>query len=158
LVVLPHQKLRFGKYNFSWKLVEYILRNSQTSILIPRVGDKYNKILLLIDGSEGSEKCANIALSIAKSANSIIFAVIVPDMTAQISPEEILVHTKRIGKIYGVHVLDEFVEGNPTIEFLAKCRSSEFDLVLLNWYCKTLEKYILFRIIRSLRKSVFVVK
>ncbi|MEW5937093.1 MAG: hypothetical protein AB1665_04650 [Candidatus Thermoplasmatota archaeon] len=73
-------------------------------------------------------------------------------------PEETLIHTKRIGKVYGVKVEEEIVEGNPNPEFVREVRAMPNQLVLLDWDCPTLRKDILRKIIHDAEPSVLLMK
>ena len=70
--------------------------------------------------------------------------------------QERMLHIKRLGRMYGINVKEEMVEGNPTIEFVSRVTSERFDLAVINWESTTLKKDVLRRMFFEAPMSILV--
>ena len=70
---------------------------------------------------------------------------------------QMLRHIKRTGEMYGLEVVEDEVEGNPTLEFVSLVKSGDHDLTLVNRACKTVKKDIIRRVYMSAPKSVMII-
>lgn len=69
---------------------------------------------------------------------------------------ESILHMMRVGKVYGLEVTTEKVEGNPTIELVSEISSGDYDLVVANWNSPILRKDITKRMLFESPMSVLV--
>ena len=66
-------------------------------------------------------------------------------------------HIKRTGEMYGLEIVEDEIEGNPTLEFVSLVKSGDHDLTLVNRACKTVKKDIIRRVYMSAPNSVMVI-
>ncbi|MBC7107881.1 MAG: NAD-binding protein [Methanomassiliicoccales archaeon] len=115
----------------------------------------YRKILTLFDGSMESEKCLDLSIRVAINLNSGLHIILPFDMRHEI--EDKLLYLKRLGRMYGVEVNEEPVEGNIMIEIVSRVRSGEFDLFVYAINSRAIKKDILNRIFTEAPISVMIV-
>ena len=66
-------------------------------------------------------------------------------------------HIRRTGEMYGLDIIEDEVEGNPTLEFVSLVKSGNHDLTLVNRACKTVKSDIIRRVYMEAPKSVMVI-
>jgi Trk K+ transport system NAD-binding subunit/nucleotide-binding universal stress UspA family protein len=125
-------------------------------ILVARQVEPYNSILFMLDGSPRSNNIASLALRIAIAFGSKVTALTAHDPEHE-EAHQMLKHIKRTGEMYGLEIVEDEVEGNPTLEFVSLVKSGEHDLTLVNRACKTIKKDIIRRVYMSAPNSVMVI-
>jgi len=125
-------------------------------ILVARHEEPYTSILFMMDGSPRSNNMASLALRIAIAFGSKVTALAAHDPEHE-EASQMIAHIKRTGEMYGLDVVEDEVEGNPTLEFVSLVKSGEHDLTLVNRACKTIKKDILRRVYMSAPNSVMVI-
>jgi Trk K+ transport system NAD-binding subunit len=125
-------------------------------MLVARNPEPYMSLMFMLDGSPRSNNIASLALRIA-----IAFGAKVTALTAY-DPEhkealQMMRHIKRTGEMYGLDIVEDEVEGNPTLEFVSLVKSGDYDLALVNRACKTIKRDIIRRVYMEAPKSVMVV-
>jgi hypothetical protein len=66
-------------------------------------------------------------------------------------------HIRRTGEMYGLEIVEDEVEGNPTLEFVSLVKGGQNDLTLVNRACKTVKKDIIRRVYMEAPKSVMII-
>ncbi len=127
-----------------------------TPILVARNPDPYASLLFMLDGSPRSNNIASLALRIAIAFGSKVTALTAHDPEHE-EAHQMLKHIKRTGEMYGLEVVEDPVEGNPTLEFVSLVKSGDHDLTLVNRACKTVKRDIIRRVYMSAPKSVMVI-
>ncbi len=138
------------------KYVNGLLNSTEAPLLIAR-GNKYDRILHLLDSTRIGERCARCAVGLAIHTSSNLFALF-PHSSGSTEHVIVKAHTKRMARIYGIEVVEDIIEGDPTIEFVQKVRSKRSQLVILNWHGPLIRKDILTRIINDADASVLIVE
>jgi len=136
------------------KYINGLLSSTVVPLLIAR-GNKYERILHLLDSSRVGEKCTRTAVGLAINTNSRLFALC-PHMSGSAEHDIVRAHTKRMARIYDIDVIEDIIEGDPTIELVQKVRSLDKQLVLVYWESPTIRKDILVRILNDAGASVLV--
>jgi trk system potassium uptake protein TrkA len=137
----------------SKELVRFV-KSSRTPILLSKGNCPYNRILTIMGTEDICEKSANMALKVAMLTGADLHVMNYRD------PEDIeqerMLHIKRLGRMYGIDVKEETVEGNPTLEFVSRVTSEKFDLAVINWDSTTLKKDVLKRMFFEAPMSILV--
>jgi hypothetical protein len=110
----------------------------------------------MLDGSPRSNNIASLALRIGIAFGSKVTALTTHD-PEHTEAHQMLNHIKRTGQMYGLEIVADEVEGNPTLEFVSLVKSGEYDLTLVNRACKTIKKDIIRRVYMSAPNSVMVI-
>ncbi len=156
LLVLRSDPLRMmdllGRKPLSVNSVE----KTVTPILMARNPDPYSSILFMLDGSPRSNNIASLALRLSIAFGSKVTALTTYDPEHQ-EAQRMVRHIRRTGEMYGLEVVEDEVEGNPTLEFVSLVKSGDHDLTIVNRACKTVKKDILRRVYMSAPKSVMVI-
>ena len=159
LIVMPQRKLSMLKYHIPPKYIENLVSDTPHPFYIPKTRKfkKYDRILHLIADQHHDGLCASCAVAMARVNNVPLKSLVLhnPDNT---HAEEILIHTKRIAKVYGIDVIEEVIEGNPTLEFIIEVRKTANQLVIINWDCAILRKDIMRKIMNEANASVMLMK
>jgi len=127
-----------------------------TPILMARNPEPYGSILFMLDGSPRSNNIASLALRLSIAFGSKVTALTTYDPEHQ-DAQRMVRHIRRTGEMYGLEVVEDEVEGNPTLEFVSLVKSGDHDLTIVNRACKTVKKDILRRVYMSAPKSVMVI-
>jgi trk system potassium uptake protein TrkA len=138
------------------KYINNLLAETVPPLLIAR-GNKYDRILHLLDSSRVGEKCTRTAVGLAINTTSRLFALC-PHLSGSTEHDIVRAHTKRMARIYDIDVVEDIIEGDPTIELVQKVRSTKSQLVLLHWESPTIRRDILTRIIHDAEASVLIVE
>jgi trk system potassium uptake protein TrkA len=138
------------------KYINGLLANSAPPLLIAR-GNRYGRILHLLDSSRVGERCTRCAVGLAINTSTKLFALY-PHLSGSAEHDIVRAHTKRMARIYDINVVEDIVEGDPTIELVQKVKSTDSQLVLVNWANPSIRKDILVRIINDAGASVLVVE
>ena len=125
-------------------------------ILVARHMEPYTSVLFMMDGSPRSNNIASLALRIAIAFGAKVTALTAHDPEHQ-EASQMMRHIRRTGEMYGLDVVEDVVEGNPTLEFVSLVKSGDHDLTLVNRACKTVKKDIIRRVYMSAPNSVMVV-
>lgn len=156
LLVLRSDPLKvmdlLGRKQLSVSAVEQTV----TPILIARNPEPYTSILFMLDGSPRSNNIASLALRLSIAFGSKVTALTTYDPEHQ-EAQRMVRHIRRTGEMYGLEIVEDEVEGNPTLEFVSLVKSGDHDLTILNRACKTVKKDILRRVYMSAPKSVMVI-
>jgi hypothetical protein len=130
------------------------VRSSRVPILICRGTVPYSKIITIMGVDDICERSANFALKMALLTGGELHVMNHRD------PEDIeqnrMLQIKRLGKMYDINVVEELVEGNPTIEFVSRVTSERFDLAVINWDSFILKRDVLKRMFFEAPMSVLV--
>ncbi len=129
---------------------------SNIPILVARHVEPYSSVLFMMDGSPRSNNIASLALRISIAFGSRVTALTTHDPEHE-EAHKMLRHIKRTGEMYGLEIVENEVEGNPTLEFVSLVKSGEHDLTLVNRACKTVKRDIIRRVYMSAPSSVMVV-
>ena len=129
---------------------------SNTPILVARHVEPYSSILFMLDGSPRSNNIASLALRVAIAFGAKVTALTAHDPEHE-EAHQMLRHIKRTGEMYGLEIVENEVEGNPTLEFVSLVKSGEHDLTLVNRACKTVKRDIIRRVYMNAPSSVMVV-
>jgi nucleotide-binding universal stress UspA family protein len=132
------------------------VEHSNTPLLVARHPDPYESILFMLDGSPRSNNIASLALRIAIAFGSKVTALTTYDPEHQ-EAKRMVRHIRRTGEMYGLEIVEDEVEGNPTLEFVSLVKSGDHDLTLVNRACKTVKRDIIRRVYMSAPKSVMVI-
>ena len=156
LLVLRSDPLKvmdlLGRKSLSTSAVEQTV----TPILMARNPEPYTSVLFMLDGSPRSNNIASLALRLSIAFGSKVTALTTYDPEHQ-EAHRMVRHIRRTGEMYGLEVVEDEVEGNPTLEFVSLVKSGDHDLTILNRACKTVKKDILRRVYMSAPKSVMVI-
>jgi len=118
----------------------------------------YKSLLMLIDSSEHSDLQVSMTIDLAILFGSRVHMLIHQDDDED--PEHIdrlVKYVTRAGRLYGLQVTNQYIEGNPSLEFIEKVKSDEFDLVVVNWRCRTIKRGIVRRIVEYGPRSVLII-
>jgi Trk K+ transport system NAD-binding subunit len=129
---------------------------TNTPILVARNPDPYSSVLFMLDGSPRSNNIASLALRMSIAFGSKVTALTTYDPEHK-EAYRMMRHIKKTGEMYGLEVVEDAVEGNPTLEFVTQVKSGGHDLILVNRSCKTVKKDIIRRVYMSAPKSVMIV-
>jgi Trk K+ transport system NAD-binding subunit len=129
---------------------------TNTPILMARNPDPYSSLLFMLDGSPRSNNIASLALRISIAFGSRVTALTTYDPEHK-EALQMMRHIQRTGEMYGLDIIEDEVEGNPTLEFVSLVKSGDHDLVLVNRACKTVKKDIIRRVYMEAPKSVMVI-
>ncbi len=141
----------FSFWKKSW--LEAVMLDSHAPLLNPRDLPPYRKMFFLIDGSESSRRASDLGLRIAMSHEGKVDALVLDEENAKSD----YIDLERKGKVYGVEAKKEIIEGNPTLEYIDRVRNGDYDLVVVNWNCKTVTRDLLRRVMLECGTSVLVV-
>lgn len=143
-----------GDQRASRKDVIKFIKSSRAPILITKGTFPYSKILTIMGAAEVCEYSATAALKMALLTGAELHVMNYRD------PEDVeqerMLNIKRLGNMYSIDVREEVVEGNPTIEFVSRVTSREFDLVVANWESNIIKKDILRRMFFEAPMSILV--
>jgi Trk K+ transport system NAD-binding subunit/nucleotide-binding universal stress UspA family protein len=156
LLVLRSETLRLVERVGKKPLCVQAAEETILPILVARQVEPYSSILFMLDGSPRSNNIASLALRIAIAFGSKVTALTAHDPEHE-EAHQMLKHIKRTGEMYGLEIVEDEVEGNPTLEFVSLVKSGEHDLTLVNRACKTVKKDIIRRVYMSAPKSVMVI-
>ena len=156
VLVAVHQakKNRFG-HLLPIKFMKQLISDTDVSILIAR-GQKYERVIQLLDSSMIGERCTRCAVSLALDTSSKLYAMS-PHSSGSMEYDIVRGHTKRMARIYGIEVVEDIVRGDPTIEFVLKVKSKRNQLVVINWNSPFIRRDMLNRIINDAEASVLIV-
>ncbi len=138
------------------KYINGLLNTTKAPLLIAR-GNKYDRILHLLDSTKIEERCTRCAVGLAIHTSSDLFALS-PHSSGSTEHNLVRAHTKRMARIYGINVVEDIIEGDPTIELVQKVRSKRSQLVILDWSVPLIKKDIMTRIINDAEASVLIVE
>jgi nucleotide-binding universal stress UspA family protein len=156
LMVLRAETLRLIERVGKRPLCVQAAEETLTPILVARQPDPYASILFMLDGSPRSNNIASLALRIAIAFGSKVTALTAHDPGHE-EADQMLRHIKRTGEMYGLEIVEDEVEGNPTLEFVSLVKSGNHDLTLVNRACKTVKRDIIRRVYMSAPKSVMII-
>ena len=134
----------------------HAVEESNTPILVSRNVDPYSSVLFMMDGSPRSNNIASLALRLSIAFGSKVTALSAHDPEHQ-EASQMLRHIRKTGEMYGLEIVEDPVEGNPTLEFVSLVKSGDYDLTLVNRSCKTVKRDIIRRVYLDAPKSVMVV-
>lgn len=130
------------------------IKSSRIPILITKGTFPYSKILTIMGSAEVCEYSVTVALKMALLTGAELHVMNYRD------PEDVeqerMLNIKRMGNMYGIEVKEEVVEGNPTIEFVSRVTSEEFDLTVVNWESNILKKDVLRRMFFEASMSILI--
>jgi trk system potassium uptake protein TrkA len=136
------------------KEIMRFIKSSNIPVLISRGICPYKKILTMMGFDDTCQRCTNFALKVAMLTGADLHVMNYRD------PEDVeqegILQIKRMGRMYGIDVKEEVVEGNPTIEFVSKITSGDFDLAVINWDSTILKKNVLKRMFYESPLSILV--
>jgi Trk K+ transport system NAD-binding subunit/nucleotide-binding universal stress UspA family protein len=156
LLVLRSDTLRLMERVGKKPLCVQAAEETVTPILVARHVDPYASILFMLDGSPRSNNIASLALRVAIAFGSKVTALTAHDPEHE-EADLMLKHIKRTGEMYGLEIVEDEVEGNPTLEFVSLVKSGDHDLTLVNRACKTVKRDIIRRVYMSAPKSVMII-
>jgi Trk K+ transport system NAD-binding subunit len=125
-------------------------------MLVARNPEPYASVLFMLDGSPRSNNIASLALRTSIAFGSKMTALTTLDQEHQ-EAQRMLKHIQRTAEMYGLDLVEDIVEGNPTLEFVTLVKSGDNDLTLVNRACKTVKRDIIRRVYMEAPKSVMVV-
>ena len=111
----------------------------------------------MLDSTRLGERCTRCAVGIAIETSSSLYALY-PHSSGSVEHDIVRTHAKRMARIYDIEVVEEIVEGDPTIEFVQKVRAKASQLVVLNWDPPTVRRDIMMRIINDAEASILIVE
>ncbi len=155
MVSLHQAKRGLFSHLVPWSYIKWLLNKSKPPLLIAR-GNEYERILHLLDSTRVGERCTRTAVGLAINTTSKLFALS-PHSSGSIEHDIVRAHTTRMARIHNIDVVEDIIEGDPTIELVQKVRSEPSQLVLLHWEDPTIRKDILVRIINDAEASVLLV-
>jgi len=142
-----------GKRSEAKEVIGFI-RTSKIPVLISKGSHPYRKVITVMGADDDCEWSANLALKISLLTGADLHVMNYRD------PEDVeqrrILDLKRMGKVYDIDVTEEVVEGNPTIEFVSRVTSGEFDLAVINWDSHILKRDILKRMFFEAPMSILV--
>ncbi len=156
LLVLRADTLRLMERVGKRPLCVQAAEETITPILVARHIEPYSSVLFMLDGSPRSNNIASLALRIAIAFGSRVTALTAHDPEHE-EAHQMLRHIRRTGEMYGLEVVEDPVEGNPTLEFVSLVKSGDHDLTLVNRACKTVKRDIIRRVYMSAPHSVMVI-
>lgn len=123
-------------------------------VLICKGTIPYENMVTLLDQSPCASFSADLALRMAIRSEA---ALTVLTYFEGDEGKDVVADLMHLARLYDVRVIDQGVEGNPTIDFVAEVRSNDHDLVVMNWRCRGLKRNIMRRIVLESPNSVLVV-
>ena len=156
LLVLRAESLRLMDRVGKKPLCVQAAEESNVPILVARHVEPYSSVLFMMDGSPRSNNIASLALRISIAFGSRVTALTAHDPEHE-AAGKMLRHIKRTGEMYGLEIVEDVIEGNPTLEFVSLVKSGDHDLTLVNRACKTVKKDIIRRVYMSAPNSVMVI-
>ncbi|NYT16177.1 MAG: hypothetical protein GKC02_09515 [Methanomassiliicoccales archaeon] len=153
VVFAPNGKHTRGSKVETKEIVRFI-KSLNIPVLISRGTCPYRKILTMMGFEDTCQKSANFALKVAMLTGADLHVMNFRD-PEDLEQERIL-QIKRLGRMYGIDVKEEVVEGNPTIEFVSKVISGDFDLAVINWDSTILKRDVLKRMFYEAPLSILV--
>lgn len=155
VMIALHQARRgmFG-HLIPMRYMKELLNETTPPLLIAR-GNKYRQILHLLDSSMIGERCTRCAVGLAINTSSKLFALC-PHSSGSPEHDIVRAHTKRMARIYDIDVIEDIVEGDPTIELVQKVKTQNSQLVLVRWESPLIRRDILTRIVNDAEASVLV--
>ncbi len=159
MIIIPQRKLGLLKYHIPAKFIENLINETPFPFYIPKSRQyrKFDRVLHFITDRHHDGLCASYAVGMAR-VNDVPIKSLVLHNPENSYAEEILIHTKRIAQVYGIEVVEEVIEGNPTLEFIQDVRSTANQLVIINWDCSILRRDIMRKIINEADASVLLMK
>ena len=155
LVALHQARKGMLGHRISLRYIRKLIEATKTTILIAR-GQRYERVIHLLDSSMVGERCNRCAVSFAQDTSSKLYALCPHDSGSK-EHDVVRTHTKRMARIHGIEVVEDIVKGDPTIEFVQKVKAKANQLVVINWNCITLRRDMVHRIINDSEASVLVV-
>lgn len=159
LFVIPQRKISMLRYHLPANYVELLAQVSAHPIYIPKEHGfkRFERVIHLIDGAHHCALSSGYALGMAKVCGTNLKPLVAGEEDTTVC-EEILIHTRRVAKVFGVDVQEEIMEGNPTLEFIQKIRETGNQLVIVNWNCQTMRRDIIRKIVNEAEASVLLMK
>ncbi|MFP4170244.1 MAG: potassium channel family protein [Methanomassiliicoccales archaeon] len=134
--------------------VTRFLNGSKVPVLIPRGRCPYKNILTLMGCEDVCEESATMALKIAMVTGAELSVLNYRD---PVDLEQArMMQLKRVGRMYDCSVMEEAVDGNPTLELVSKMSSGEFDMAVVNWNSRVLKKDVIKRMMFETNMSVLI--
>ncbi len=131
-----------------------LLNNSKIPVLISKATCPYKDVITLMGCEATCERTSSLGLKVSLLHGGGFHLMTYGDFGPEES--ESVLHMKRVGKVYGLEVTTESVEGNPTIELVSKVSSGDYDLIVANWNSPILRKDIIKKMIFEAPMSVLV--
>jgi len=155
-IMLDPEKSTFFERLAGNTRIDNIFKEINYPLIITGNMNQYKSILLLIDSSEHSDMQVSLTIDLAILFGSRVHLLIAEDEDDK-SIRRLVRYVKRAGRLYGLDVVEQYIEGNPTLEFIENVKSDEFDLVVVNWNCRTIKKDIVRRVVEYGPRSVLII-
>ena len=142
-----------GRRSETKEILRFI-KASKIPVLISKRSCPYKKIITLMGYEDQCEWSASLALKVALMTGADLHVMNYRD------PEDVeqmrMLYLKRMGRMYDIDVTEEIIEGNPTVEFVSRVTSGEFDLAVINWDASMIKRDVLKRMFFEAPMSVLV--
>lgn len=142
--------------HFGRSMMDRLLRHLDHPVLVARNLKPYKNILLVIENTTRASMTVAHTIDLALLYGSDITALL-PESAADEAAYRLLRHLKRTGRIYGVHVTERFVIGNPTLEYVQEVKSGQYDLIVVDWQARSVKRDILRRVVSYGPRSTLVI-
>lgn len=133
-----------------------VLEGIDCPVLVAGNMNPYKSMLMLIDSSEHSDPQVSLAIDLAILFGSKVHVLV--DTGGEMEDIDRLVkYVTRAGRLYGLDITIQNIEGNPSLEMVERVRSDQFDLVVVNWRCQTIKRDIVRRTIEYGPRTVLII-
>ncbi len=156
LLVLRAETIRMADRLGKKPICVRAAEETNVPLLVARSPEPYASMLFMLDGSPRSNNIASLALRTSIAFGSKMTALTTLDPEHQ-EAQRMLRHLKKTAEMYGLDLVEDSVEGNPTLEFVTLVKSGDHDLTLVNRACKTVKRDIVRRVYMEAPKSVMLV-
>jgi trk system potassium uptake protein TrkA len=152
-VVLGVKDIERGRRSETKEILGFI-RASKIPVLISKKTCPYKRIITLMGYEDQCEWSANLALKVALMTGADLHVMNYRD--PEDTEQRRMLYLRRMGRMYDIDVTEEIVEGNPTIEFVSRVTSGEFDLAVINWDANMIKRDVLKRMFFEAPMSVLI--
>ncbi|MEA3488408.1 MAG: NAD-binding protein [Euryarchaeota archaeon] len=127
-IVIGPEELGFLDRLFGRSVVLQLIRTAYRPVLVARTFRYYNQVLALLDASETAESVGKHSVQMARLCCANMYLLVLEDV-----PRELIEGIRKLGEKWNVHIIEEWVEGNPMIEAVKAVKSGNYELTVLPW-------------------------
>lgn len=127
-IVIGPEELGFLDRLFGRSVVLQLIRTASRPVLVARTFRYYNQVLALLDASETAESVGKYSVQMARLCGANMYLLVLEDV-----PRELIEGIRKLGEKGNVHIIEEWVEGNPMVEAVKEVKSGNYELTVLPW-------------------------
>ncbi len=127
-IVIGPEELGFLDRLFGRSVVLQLIRTASRPVLVARTLRYYNQVLALLDASETAERVGKYSVQMARLCGAKMYLLVLEEV-----PRELIDGIRKLGEKGNVHIIEEWVEGNPMIEAVKEVKSGNYELTVLPW-------------------------